>query len=58
MGVLQLGAASVTVITAAIIVLTQVGLDFSDSAYFWMVVGVICSATYTLHCRYYCSSST
>ena len=46
-GLLQLGAASVTLVTAAVLVLTQVGLDFSDSAYFWLVVGVICSATYT-----------
>ena len=50
-GVLQLGAAVITVTTATVLVLTQVGLDFSDSAYFWLVVGVVCSATYTLHCR-------
>lgn len=48
---LQLASASVTLVTATVLVVTQVGLDFSDSAYFWLVVGVICSVTYTLHCR-------
>ena len=49
---LQLVSASVTLVTASVLVVTQVGLDFSDSAYFWLVVGVICSVTYTLHCRF------
>ena len=49
---LQLASASVTLVTATVLVVTQVGLDFSDSAYFWLVVGVICSVTYTLHCRF------
>ena len=30
----------------------QVGLDFSDSAYFWLVVAVITSGAYCLHCRF------
>ena len=31
--------------------INQVGLDFSDSAYFWLVVAVVCSGSYALHCR-------
>jgi len=50
-GVLQLGAASVTLITATVLVLTHVGLNFSETAFFWLVVGVVCSVAYTLHTR-------
>ena len=50
--VLQLVSASLTLVTASVLVATQIGLDFSDTAYFWLVVGVICSVTYTLHCRF------
>jgi len=48
---LQAGCSVVTLVTGAILVLVQVGLDFSDSAYFWLVVGVITSGAYCLHCR-------
>jgi len=50
-GPLQLGSAVVTLVTGGGLVLSQVGLDFSDSAYFWLVVGVVCSAAYCLHTR-------
>jgi len=29
----------------------QVGLDFYDSSYFWLVTGVVTSGVYCLHCR-------
>ena len=48
---LQLTGALVTLASATAIVLTQVGLEFSDSAYFWLLVAVICHVAYTLHCR-------
>jgi len=48
---LQLAGAVVTLASATALVLTQVGLDFSDSAYFWLLVAVICTVAYTLHCR-------
>jgi drug/metabolite transporter (DMT)-like permease len=50
-GPLQLGSAVATLLTGGGLVLSQVGLNFSDSAYFWLVVGVVCSAAYTLHTR-------
>jgi len=50
-GPLQLGAAFINLITGGVLVLSQVGLNFSDSAYFWLVVGVVCSAAYCLHTR-------
>jgi len=50
-GPLQLGSAVTTLATGGILVLCQIGLDFSDSAYFWLVVGVVCSAAYCLHTR-------
>jgi len=50
-GHLQFGAALVTLVSGVVLVLSQIGLDFSDSAYFWLVVGVVCSAAYCLHCR-------
>ena len=37
--------------TASVLVITKIGLDFSDTAYFWLLVGVICQVTYTLHGR-------
>ena len=49
--ILQLAGAVVTLASATALVLTQVGLDFSDSAYFWLVVSVTCCLAYTLHCR-------
>jgi len=48
---LQLAAASITLVTASVLVITKIGLDFSDTAYFWLLVGVICQVTYTLHGR-------
>jgi len=50
-GPLQLGSAVTTLVTGGGLVLSQIGLDFSDSAYFWLVVGVVCSAAYCLHTR-------
>jgi len=50
-GPLQLAAAAITTATGALLVLTQAGLEFSDSAYFWLVVGVVCSLAHCLHCR-------
>eukprot|EP00092_Neocalanus_flemingeri_P024574 GFUD01026653.1.p1 GENE.GFUD01026653.1~~GFUD01026653.1.p1 ORF type:complete len:307 (+),score=73.85 GFUD01026653.1:98-1018(+) len=50
-GPLQFGSAVTTLVSGGILVLSQIGLDFSDSAYFWLVVGVVCSAAYCLHCR-------
>jgi len=48
---LQLACSVIAVATGTILVLSQVGLDFSDSAYFWLVVAVVCSGSYALHCR-------
>jgi len=48
---LQAGCSLLCLLTGTVLVLTQVGLDFSDSAYFWLVVGVITSGAYCLHCR-------
>jgi len=48
---LQAVAALVSIVTAASLVFGQIGLQFDDSAYFWLVVGVICSLAHTLHCR-------
>jgi len=49
--VLQVCASIGTLSTGSILVLSQISLNFSDSAYFWLVVGVVCSAAYCLHCR-------
>lgn len=48
---LQMGCSIVTLVTGTVLVLSQVGLDFSDSAYFWLVVAVVTSGAYCLHCR-------
>lgn len=48
---LQFGASICTLATGSVLVLSQISLDFSDSAYFWLVVGVVTSAAYCLHCR-------
>jgi len=50
-GPLQLASAILTLSSGSILVISQIGLDFSDSAYFWLVVGVVCSAAYCLHTR-------
>ena len=49
--ILQLAGAIVTLASATALILTQVGLEFSDSAYFWLLVAVTCYVAYTLHCR-------
>jgi len=50
-GPLQFGSAVITLASGGVLVLSQIGLDFSDSAYFWLVVGVVCSGAYSIHCR-------
>lgn len=48
---LQLACSCIALSTSTVLVLSQVGLDFSDSAYFWLVVAVVTSGAYCLHCR-------
>jgi len=49
--VLQVCSSIMTLCTGSILVLSQISLNFGDSAYFWLVVGVVCTAAYCLHCR-------
>lgn len=48
---LQTGCCVVVLLTGASLVISQVGLDFYDSAYFWLVTGIVTSGVYCLHCR-------
>lgn len=48
---LQTVASLLSIITGSCLIIGQVGLTFNDSAYFWLVVGIICTLAHTLYCR-------
>lgn len=46
------GAAGIIVMLTSIgLVLSQSSLEFQESGYFWLIVGVVCNASSTLHAR-------
>jgi len=48
---LQTVASVVSIITGSCLIIGQVGLTFDDSAYFWLVVGIITTLAHTLYSR-------
>jgi len=48
---LQVVSSICTLITGSLLVISKISINFGDSAYFWLVVGVVCSTAYCLHCR-------
>merc|ERR1712025_1107780 len=48
---LQVVSSICTLITGSLLVISKISINFGDSAHFWLVVGVVCSTAYCLHCR-------
>lgn len=48
---LQGAGAALVMITSIGLVMTESSLEFQESGYFWLIVGVVCNAAATLHAR-------